>query len=512
MTPPGCQYLEAVVYKMPKDYSHRGTWVVDPAVTVPKYTDTAVIWDGIPYTYDIANTTYVDPMNVSFNVTIGDAPPETDLLMLSCMNCMFRDQVAYEISINPPPATPGPPSCPMPAFANVSPITNPVPPPGTPAGVAPYTWIAGKTYDITINGKNFITKSAASETCPETQVGIFAPSGETLLQSSPNVISSTQITATVAPAASDPTETATVSLSAPYEQQGPTYKTQILNLKAVITDTSNIMDGIVTVKLTAPSGTSGDLTLIFSGTKHNYTQVYTGQTPGSHTLKLDLTQVPPDTYDSADGTWKANVPSVSEIQSVNVPSNGFARYWMYLGLTRFTQYNTPHESGCSGGTQPMNIFNRSSCTYVSGQLNSDFVYQTVLNGTGMSNAYGLLKPLGITNARRLCGKGLPPGASSENTFVQVSTVTGSCNTQIAADHSVATFPNPNGANGTLYLVCDDSLNLDESDNTTDYTRGVADKCPACAGGHHIDSYTDNTACEAHGAIGDLGNFYTSTTR
>jgi len=242
VTPPGCEYLQAYVFKMPNGYNDRSTWVLDPAVTVPKPTE-AVSVNGISYTFDIQNTTYVDPMNASLSVTVGGTAPETDLLVLYCMNCMFGDRVGYLVDINPPPAAPGPPSCPMPTIASVS----------------PKYWFAGKTFDIAINGNNFITKKAASDTCPETQVWISAPSGETLLQSSPNVISSTQINATVAPAASDPTETATVYLSAPYEQQGPTYKTQIVNLKSVITDTSNIMNGIVTVKLTAPSSTKGDL-------------------------------------------------------------------------------------------------------------------------------------------------------------------------------------------------------------------------------------------------------------
>ncbi len=197
---------------------------------------------------------------------------------------------------------------------------------------------------------------------------------------------------------------------------------------------------------------------------------------------------------------------------MNVPSVTFAKEWIYLGLTRFSQYNTPYESQCSGGTQQMYVFDRSSCTYISGQLNSDFVIQTALNGTGMSVNYGLLKPIGATNARKLCKGMLPQKANNANTFVRVTAVTGSCNTAITSNHSVATYPNPNDANADPLLACKDSLTLDQADNTTAYTLVVADKCPACIDGSHIDSYTDNQACEAHGAIGDLGKFYTSTTR
>ena len=81
-----------------------------------------------------------------------------------------------------------------------------------------------------------------------------------------------------------------------------TANAQVNNLKAVITDTSNIINGIVTVKLTAPTGTRGDLTLKFQRTKGTYTQVFKNQTPGTRVLNLDLTSVPADTYNSvSDG-------------------------------------------------------------------------------------------------------------------------------------------------------------------------------------------------------------------
>jgi len=71
------------------------------------------------------------------------------------------------------------------------------------------------------------------------------------------------------------------------------------------------MDGLVTVKLTAPTGTKGDLTLNFHGINGIYTQVLKS-TPGSPTLKLDLTSVPPDVYvKMQDGTWNASVPGTT---------------------------------------------------------------------------------------------------------------------------------------------------------------------------------------------------------
>ena len=378
--------------------------------------------------------------------------------------------------------------------------------------IKPNTWFAGKTYgNVVIKGSGFTTSDKAIAACPVTAINITAADNSVVPVSTVNVDSKTKITLTgVAPPASDPTEAA--SVTAGTAPNTATATAQIEALSATVTDTGKIQDGTVKVKLVAPGGTAGDLTLNLYGENDTYTQDFTSLSPGSQKLDFDLTSVPPDTYSTADGTWNANLSDGSGAQSVNVPSVTLAKEWIYLGLTRFSQYNAPYESQCSGGSQPMYVFDRSSCTYASGQLNAKFISKTQLNGTGMSINYGLLKPIRITNAGKLCKGKLPPGASSLNTFVQVSTVTGSCNTAIAANHSVATFPNPNGKEETPLLLCKDSLNLDQADNTTAYTRVVADKCPACIDGNHIDSFTDNQACDAHGAIGDLGNFYTSTTR
>jgi hypothetical protein len=172
-------------------------------------------------------------------------------------------------------------------------------------------------------------------------------------------------------------------------------------------------------------------------------------------------------------------------------------------------------------TKSMNILTKSeaSCDFIPGQLDVLFVAHTKTNGTGKSVTYGLLKPFGITDASQMCAaKDLPTGASSDNTFVRVTSVTGSCNTPITANHSVATYPNPNPKKDpTATLKCSDSLNLDNSDNTVNVNmpRVVADLCPSCSA-THIDSYTDNQSCDVHpggdNTVVDLGNFYTATTR
>jgi hypothetical protein len=95
------------------------------------------------------------------------------------------------------PASPPNPGCP----------TSP-----TIASVSPSTWIAGDTYTIAITGTGFIPVSQ-SASCAGTGVYIGVNAGSVAL-SNVTVVSSTSITATVSPDASDPAEPACVTTDA----------------------------------------------------------------------------------------------------------------------------------------------------------------------------------------------------------------------------------------------------------------------------------------------------------
>jgi len=96
--------------------------------------------------------------------------------------------------------------------------------------VKPSTWFAGKTYDsVVIKGTGFITKEKATDACPVTPVSITAADGSTVPVSNVNVESKTKITVGVAPLASDPTESATVTAGiTPAVNSTQTYTAQIL--------------------------------------------------------------------------------------------------------------------------------------------------------------------------------------------------------------------------------------------------------------------------------------------
>ena len=83
----------------------------------------------------------------------------------------------------------------------------------TITSVKPSTWFAGKTYNnAVIKGTGFITTDKATAACPVTAVSIAAADGSAVPVSGVTVVDKTMITVTVKPPASDPTETATVTV------------------------------------------------------------------------------------------------------------------------------------------------------------------------------------------------------------------------------------------------------------------------------------------------------------
>lgn len=144
------------------------------------------------------------------------------------------------------------------------------------------------------------------------------------------------------------------------------------------------------------------------------------------------------------------------------------------------------------------------------------MFQTRQNGTGNSNAFGLIKPVGITIEPKLCKNvKKPSGSNKQNTFFQVDEVTGSCNTVLTADVSVATYPNPKSARSPN-PVCDDSILLVQPTQANEAAKNTADYCPVCNRGFngtngHIDNFSSIEACSGHSAT-DLGDFWTADTQ
>jgi hypothetical protein len=403
----------------------------------------------------------------------------------------------------------------------------------TVTSITPSTWFAGKTYDnVVIKGTGFVTTEAATDACPVTQVSATTPDGSVVTVSNVNVASSTSITLTVASPSSDPAESATVTVgTAP---NTATAEAQIEALSAEIIDTSDIMNGNVSVKLTAPSGTNGDLTLNLYGQQNSsiYTLLDSGLAEGSKELKLSLEGVQPDVYPTADGTWDANLPSTSTSQTVDIPTYTLPTSWTYFRKVRFTQYNTPDENAqndaaCRGSQANAWIVTAVATTNAQGKtkykcsfeqiaLNSEFIQQTWINGTGRSRNYGLLQNAAavLLGDHQRCRGQYPPGArghsdagqNNGNTFVRATAIVPSCPHMTLEDGGAA-MPvdkdtmEPTKLSGVIPLQCGYQLNLDAEDYQTAHSRTIVDKCKKCSdpdslsgADGHVDSYTTESAC------------------
>ncbi len=131
------------------------------------------------------------------------------------------------------------------------------------------------------------------------------------------------------------------------------------------------------------------------------------------------------------------------------------------------------------------------------------------NGTGTTSGGTLIHHFGGTDVGNSCN--LPPGGTGNgltaNTFVIVPAIKGSCNTEFAGGTTVATFPDPRtDTSGTWN--CSDQVLLIDGNNGTNSIKTVQDLCPVCADSryNHIDTYSTNTACDAHSFV-DYGQFY-----
>ena len=408
----------------------------------------------------------------------------------------------------------------------------------TITSVSPSNWFASQSYNITITGTGFLT---ASDSGGPTQLTATVSSGSATL-SNVRVNSVTQITATVKLSNDATTEPATLTAA----NSGGGSGSGIAQVYAlpVITDTTQLQDAIVSVNLSAPGGTTGNLVPDFHGTDASGTTIDSGLdipslAPGQQEVDLDFDSITPAIYTKADGNW---YPVVPPVVMLSIPSYTLPTPWTYFRKIYYTQYNVPHESACSGGDSDAWIVSTSTvkgktvCSFQKIKLNSQFIAATWLNGTGVDGDGDILKnavAVNLGSSRgEVCYGQYPEGAvghGNGNAFEIVSSITGSCSRMLVPDQSVA-IPCaqsghrclPSVLSGVQALSCGSQLNLDSGDHTTAYTRTAADLCPACSNTSaffdesspmygadgHIDAFSSNVSCTGKG-VGSLGFFYTS---
>jgi len=186
-------------YEPPNGSNPMGIWVF----TWPGYSTDNYGNGPIDTNISLTNFQYISPTQASFTLSVASgAPKGVDQLWLS--NGAAR--AVFPLFLQPPsPPTPPtqPPQPPQPSNCGTPQINS----------VTPSTWIAGQTYPITITGSNFVTPAmaTANSNCTANQLSISVPTGSITL-SDFTIIDSNKITATVQPAGTDPTETATLTL------------------------------------------------------------------------------------------------------------------------------------------------------------------------------------------------------------------------------------------------------------------------------------------------------------
>lgn len=256
--------------------------------------------------------------------------------------------------------------------------------------------------------------------------------------------------------------------------------------------------------------TSGVLTFEFEtvgGVKSS--QSVTGVFPPANdvSVRFDRLKIPKGSYSKLTTKWQTLTYRFGEepVQHTVVGTYTPTKPWNILGPTRFSQYNTPHESHCTGApTVVWKVDSVDSCNFEQVPLKSDFLAQTLLNGTGRSESFGLVKPGVATSVKKRCKGKFPDGANESNSYVQVSSVTGSCNKILQANKTIAMNPyNPTFKCGNRFLLVSTSGDVNKG------TRTNQDSCPGCTD-DHIDNYTDVEHCTSHD-VGDLGVFWTVQT-
>ena len=167
------------------------------------YVLTAASYDsGIYYAEDpnvtVTNLTLVNSSTITFTATVlGSAPVEADGIGLVCLG--------YTMTGSP-------------GTIEITPCALPVTP--TVSSIVPAAFFANASTNVTLAGTGFIP-DGNTYGCVPTQLTVTAGT-ETVALSNVSVVSPTQITATVAPQATDPIEPATV-VAANYVYNGPPY-------------------------------------------------------------------------------------------------------------------------------------------------------------------------------------------------------------------------------------------------------------------------------------------------
>ena len=264
--------------------------------------------------------------------------------------------------------------------------------------------------------------------------------------------------------------------------------------------TADVASDQITVALSGPQTATGTLTVTLQGPS---TTTLASETagPGTHTYHFGRATLAAGQYTAVQAVWTVSSYQLQAAKSVS---------FNVLGSTRFSTYNTPYESSeCGGSPQWAYVFTDWSgayCYYRSTTLDSEFMSQTTLNGTGMSLLNGLLKAaLAINECSYPAAYGSLPAGNQNNTYYLVPSVTGKCNKSLTDQTSIATNPDPTTDISGKWQCKDSVLAVNNNNQQVGPIKQVLDLCPACSTPGHVDTYSSSQKCSAHD-FSDYGTF------
>jgi hypothetical protein len=198
---------------------------------------------------------------------------------------------------------------------------------------------------------------------------------------------------------------------------------------------------------------------------------------GNYNETFDINNLSRGEYTGVKATWNVGQGS---------SSGEFNYHMMVLGVYRHSQYNTPAENTCAGGSTKAYITN-AQCQFTQTTLIASFMSQVNLNGSGRSINFGDVK------REFFCVR--QPGAPADaagRSFRQEA-ITAACGGGALNNMTVARMPSHPD------LGCNDQVFIHQNGVKT-----VTDLCPVCPA-DQLDNYTTDNRCAG---IADLGNFMT----
>lgn len=258
---------------------------------------------------------------------------------------------------------------------------------------------------------------------------------------------------------------------------------------SVTINSANVTTNQVSTTL-SPSTQSGSFSLWEdTGSSKNYIQNGINRQGGAYTDGFNLTtSMGVGQYNTIYATWTGCGNTITKSYTY--------RFYNY-GNTHHSQYTLISEGTCSSTQAKAYIITNLAACFTSGlqttTMSSQFMSQAALNGSGSSSHWGLLKALAATScANKLQGE--PADANPQNTFVEVPSITGSCN-QSLSDSTVAA--------ATSNYTCGQNIFI-SGYGSPGTVKAIEDKCARCANDPpHFDNWTNSGGASCGLSVGDL---------